>query len=132
MQGGAGEDGRAAPGRGQLVSAPDAGEEWPPSVFVGMFDDPGTKDLQKAVDEATVTLYRKDRFALREKAVPTHPGGFQYGKVEYTSERGTTSLTQWEIFIPMAGGKRLVVHANAATEDWAKYKPVFSAVVDSI
>ena len=119
-------------GKGQMVSAPDADEEWPPSVFVGIFDDPGTKDLQKAVDEATVTLHRKDRFQLREKSVPTHPGGFQYGKVEYTSERGTTSLTQWEIFIPMSGGKRLVVHANAATEDWPKYKSVFGEIIDSI
>ena len=119
-------------GKGQMVTAPDADEQWPPSVFLGMVEDPGTKDLQKAVDEAVVTLHRRDRFALREKTVAAHPGGFQYGKVEYTSERGTIALTQWEILIPMSGGKRLTVHANAATEDWAKYQPVFKDIVESI
>jgi hypothetical protein len=119
-------------GKGQMVAAPDADEAWPPSVSLRVFENLETQDLQKAVDDAAVTLQRKDRFTLKEKTVAAHPGGFRYGRVEYTSERGTISLTQWEILIPMSGGKRLVVHANAGTEDWPKYRPVFAEIVDSI
>ena len=120
-------------GKGQMVTAPEPDAEWPASIALSVVDDPGSKDLQKAVDEAVVTLpNRRDKFLLKEKKVVQHPGGFQYGRVEYTSERGTVSLTQWEILSPMAGGKRLVVHANAASEDWPKYQPVFAEIVDSI
>ena len=119
-------------GKGQMVAAPDADGEWPPSVSFTVFDNLATPDLQKAVDDAAVTLQRKDRFVLKEKTVASHPGGFKYGRVEYTSERGAISLTQWEILVPMSGGKRLVVHANATTEDWAKYQPVLAEIVDSI
>ncbi len=118
-------------GKGQMVAAPDADGEWPPSVSFTMVNL-ATPDLQKAVDDAAVTLQRKDRFTLKDKTVGSHPGGFPYGRVEYTSERGAISLTQWEILIPMSGGKRLVVHANATTEDWAKHQPVLAEIVDSI
>jgi hypothetical protein len=119
-------------GKGQMVAAPDADGEWPPAVSLRVFENLATPDLQKAVDDAAVTLQRKDRFTLKEKTVTSHPGGFKYGRVEYSSERGTISLTQWEILIPMSGGKRLVVHANSATDDWPKYQPVFAEIVDSI
>jgi hypothetical protein len=115
-----------------MVAAPDADGEWPPFVSFRVFENLPTPDLQRAVDDATVTLQRKDRFTLKEKTVGPHPGGFPHGRVEYTSERGTISLTQWEILIPISGNKRLVVHANATTEDWPKYRPVFAEIVDSI
>jgi hypothetical protein len=120
-------------GKGQTVTAPETDTEWPASITISVVPESGSLDLQKAIDEAVVTLpNRRDRFTLREKTVAPHPGGFQYGRVEYTSESGTTALTQWEILIPTSGGKKVVVHANSATEDWTKYQPVFGEIVQSI
>ena len=119
-------------GKGQMVTAPEPDTEWPASISITVTDKPVPTDLQKAIDEAAVTLHRRDKFVLKEKKVVQHPGGFPYGRVEYTSEIGTASVTQWEILAPMAGGKRLVVHANAASDDWPKYQPVFAEIVDTI
>jgi hypothetical protein len=120
-------------GGGQLVTAPGAESDWSPSFHVQVVKDPGSQDLQKVVDEAVMTLReRRDRFVPREQKVLTHPGGFSYGRVEYTSERGIVGMTQWELFAPVPGGKRLLVHASAKTEDWPKYQPAFEEMVNSI
>ena len=118
---------------GQLVTAPGPESDWSPSVHVQVVKDPGSQDLQKVVDEAVMTLReRRDQFVPREQKVLTHPGGFPYGRVEYTSERGIVGMTQWELFAPIPGGRRLLVHASARTEDWPKYQPVFEEIVNSI
>lgn len=120
-------------GGGQLITAPGPESDWSPSFHVQVVKDPGSQDLQKVVDEAVMTLReRRDRFVPKEQKVLTHPGGFPYGRVEYTSERGIVGMTQWELFAPMPGGRRLLVHASARTEDWPKYQPVFEEMVNSI
>src|SRR5688500_13556932 len=94
-------------GGGQLVTAPGPESDWSPSFHVLVVKDPGSQDLQKVVDEAVMTLReRRDRFVPKEQKVLTHPGGFSYGRVEYTSERGIVGMTQWELFAPVPGGRR--------------------------
>lgn len=123
-------------GKGLTVTAPDdAG--WEPNVFFEF--QPNADD--KAVDELTASYIellaaRKTDFRVRTRSTEDHPGGFKYGRIEYTnSSEGSPGvpLTQWAIVVPVAGKqRRLQVQAAAATAAWDKYRPAFEQIVDSI
>lgn len=123
-------------GRGLNVTGPeDAG--WEPNVFLEVQPNPDGKALDELITSNLELLgARKQDFQVRQQSQADHPGGFRYGRVEYTnSSEGSPSvpLTQWSVIVPLPGKpRRLQVQTAAATAAWDKYRPQFEQVVASI
>ena len=118
---------------GLSVRPPAKDEPWQTNLFIEVRPDAADRALALALDDAaTNAALNKPDFKLKSRDVQTRPGGFQYGRLEYTNTNSGVPLTQWELIVPMDNGNRLYLQASSATETWPKYEPEFQKVIDSI
>lgn len=129
----------APDGKAVSVVAPAADGGWEPGVRFEVVDDPPPAELSDLLDANIDFLRgRKQDFILKgPKREMDHPGGFRYGRVEYTNTDDisgrNTPLTQLSVLAPLPDKRRrLQVQAAAASSTWEKYVPTFDKIVDSV
>ncbi|MBW2275524.1 MAG: hypothetical protein JRG96_19865 [Deltaproteobacteria bacterium] len=118
---------------GLLLVDPQIEQDWQASVFLELLRD----DEDRPIDVAMADLLEAQQeehagFHLRRRELREHVSGHPFGLIEFDSLTDGMPLTQWLAVLATSGRERLFVTAASERSLWAKYEPVFDAVMSSI
>lgn len=118
---------------GVLILAPTIEAGWQANIFLELRRAPQDRSLEAALADNIAGLREaKSQFREIRRSVEETGAGLQYAIVEYTSKNEDTSLTEWEMIVPLSGQKRLFILASSASALREKYHPAFAAFVGTL
>ena len=119
---------------GIQVEPPDEQDQDQAFAFLEFNTNAAEQSLPALMEQSASDLYgSKANFSLKSKDILPHPGGFDYGKIVFTSTApGGVPLTQARLIVPVGKEGKLFVLTSATTGTIDKYQPVFEKLAGSI